>query len=345
MSSLLFRQVREVRNQVKEPHYKRGEQIPACECSDRDLLCRTPLVSIVVLTYNHEPYIRRAIESYVHQECKFEYELILGEDASPDKTREICLEMQQKYPNIIRVIYSDQNVGLHRNDHRCLALVRGSYVARCEGDDYWRCDTRLQEQVDFLESHPDVDFIGGECDIIRPDETGKIATWNGTPARAPVRPTLKKYRDAHLSTWMYRSTLIPFFEAYRDKIPLTDAILSMLVVAKGRYVILPRVYSVHVKTGTGMWSHMDVTAATLERIRYLNTCLRCFPKTMQSFLLGQMSCTYHALLLMSWNREHPDLAAAALIVWRMLANSLLHPFSLPYFWKIPLRAIWYRIRS
>jgi glycosyltransferase involved in cell wall biosynthesis len=136
-----------------------GEIIPCEEISDQAVLSRTPLVSVHMITYNHEPYIAQAIKGVLQQKTDFQIELIIGEDRSTDRTREIVLEYQKRYPAIIRVITSEKNVGMHRNHRRVYAASRGKYIAYCEGDDYWHHPSKLQKQVDFLELNPDVGMI------------------------------------------------------------------------------------------------------------------------------------------------------------------------------------------
>lgn len=114
-----------------------------------------PLVSIRTSTYNHEPYIKQCIEGVLMQKTNFPFEYIIGEDYSTDETRKIVFEYARKYPDIIRVITADYNVGSKANGRRCIRACRGKYIAICEGDDYWTDPLKLQKQVDFLENHPE----------------------------------------------------------------------------------------------------------------------------------------------------------------------------------------------
>lgn len=114
-----------------------------------------PLVSIRTSTYNHGSYIKQCIEGILMQKTNFAFEYIIGEDFSTDETREIVFDYAKKYPNIIRVITADYNVGSKANGRRCINACRGKYMAICEGDDYWTDPLKLQKQVDYLESHPE----------------------------------------------------------------------------------------------------------------------------------------------------------------------------------------------
>jgi glycosyltransferase involved in cell wall biosynthesis len=133
------------------------------------------LVSVVMLTYNHEDYISQAIESIVNQKCDFKFELVIGEDASTDNTRKIIETYIKKYPNIIKPIYTKgKNIGPQDNFLRCIETAKGMYIALCEGDDYWTDTNKLQKQIDFLENNPDYGMVHGDVNILN-QETGKIS--------------------------------------------------------------------------------------------------------------------------------------------------------------------------
>lgn len=158
------------------------EQIPCIETSDAEKLCKHPVVSVNMITYNHEPYIRQAIEGVMMQQTDFEFELIIGEDASKDKTREICFEYQKTYPDKIRVLWSEENVyHLGGNGRRVRARCRGEFIAYCEGDDYWTDPTKLQHQVELLRKYPQAgicfsgtDYYYEKSNKTVPYNTGKM---------------------------------------------------------------------------------------------------------------------------------------------------------------------------
>jgi glycosyltransferase involved in cell wall biosynthesis len=106
-----------------------------------------------MITYNHENYIRQAIEGVLMQQTTFPIELIIGEDRSKDNTRMICQDYQLKYPDKIRLFLPESNLGMIQNFRSTLQASTGKYIAICEGDDYWTDPLKLQKQVDFLESN------------------------------------------------------------------------------------------------------------------------------------------------------------------------------------------------
>ncbi len=128
-----------------------------------------PLVCIRCITFNHEPYIRDALEGFVMQKTNFPFVAIVHDDASADGTADIIREYAEKYPDIIKPIYETENQyskrdgSLARIMNKVCEATGAKYIAMCEGDDYWTDPHKLQKQVDFLESHPDYAMCCGKA--------------------------------------------------------------------------------------------------------------------------------------------------------------------------------------
>jgi glycosyltransferase involved in cell wall biosynthesis len=116
-----------------------------------------PKVSVAMITYNHEKYIAQAVESVMMQETNFDYEVVVGEDCSSDRTRQILLVLQKKYPERLKLLLHENNLGNYGSGNlkATLEACQGQYLAILEGDDYWTSAHKLQKQVDALQKHPD----------------------------------------------------------------------------------------------------------------------------------------------------------------------------------------------
>lgn len=114
------------------------------------------MLSVVMTTYNHERYIAEAIESVLRQQTSFRVEIVVGEDCSTDRTLNIVRDYQSMYPECIKIVTSDENVGWRKNYRRTIAAASGKYIAMLDGDDYFTHRKKLQMQVDLLEAYPDV---------------------------------------------------------------------------------------------------------------------------------------------------------------------------------------------
>lgn len=117
------------------------------------MLDKELIVSVKMITYNHQDYIKEAIEGVLMQETDFEFDLIIADDCSPDDTKEIVSDLIINHSKGFRIKYfrHEKNLGMHANGLFGLNECKGKYIALCEGDDYWTDPLKLQKQVDFLE--------------------------------------------------------------------------------------------------------------------------------------------------------------------------------------------------
>lgn len=115
-------------------------------------------VSVLMITYNHEQYIRDTIGSVLSQKTDFNYELIVANDCSPDKTDAVVSELLKTHPDACRVKYfrHENNIGMNQNFLFALEKCTGKYIALCEGDDEWTDPYKLAKQVKLLDERSDV---------------------------------------------------------------------------------------------------------------------------------------------------------------------------------------------
>lgn len=133
------------------------------------------LVSIECMAYNHEKYISKALESFIMQKTNFNFEIIVHDDASTDKTAAIIEEYRKKYPNIIKPIYQKENQYSKGKKIGTILLekMQGKYIAFCEGDDYWTDQYKLQKQIDYMEKNPECGMCFHTVEILD-DNSGEI---------------------------------------------------------------------------------------------------------------------------------------------------------------------------
>ena len=118
-------------------------------------------VSVICNVYNHEKYLRAALESFVMQKTDFLFEVLVHDDASTDGSVAIIKEFEEKYPDIIKPLIQQENQYSRGKDigfEFQFPRARGRYLAVCEGDDYWTDPFKLQKQYDAMEAHPEVDI-------------------------------------------------------------------------------------------------------------------------------------------------------------------------------------------
>ncbi len=127
---------------------------------DKEKLCKNPLASAYIFTYNQQELVKDTVNSYLAQECDFDFEIVICNDCSKDNTLQTCLEFQRLYPEKIRVVDNEQNMGIRGNYLTNVGkYARGKYVATCAGDDWWSDKRKLQKQVGYMEEHPECDLV------------------------------------------------------------------------------------------------------------------------------------------------------------------------------------------
>lgn len=142
------------------------------EISDPKQIPENPVVSVIMLTYNHGPYLAEAIEGVVNQKTDFPIELLIGDDCSTDNTLQVALTYQKKYPYLIRVLHAYSNSGAAVNLARLIHACKGKFAALCEGDDYWIDECKLADQVDLIRDNEEISIVHADH-VVRNDFWGQ----------------------------------------------------------------------------------------------------------------------------------------------------------------------------
>ena len=130
------------------------------------------LVSVAMISYNHEKYIKKAIDSVLQQEIDFPIEIIIGDDCSKDATQSIIKEYATRYPEIIHPVLRSANIGATANLYDIVKQCKGQYIALLEGDDYWINLHKLKKQIEFLQSNSNYSACYSKVSIV--DENNKV---------------------------------------------------------------------------------------------------------------------------------------------------------------------------
>lgn len=220
----------------------------------------TAQLTIKVMTYNHAKYIRQCLDSILMQQTSFDFYILLGEDESNDGTREICIEYAKKYPAKIRLLLQSRknNIAINEkpsglfNSTYCNYLIKTKYVAFCEGDDYWRDTTALQQQVNFLERNEEYSFCF--YDAIWVDAKDNLLK-NTSLQKKEHTYTNRTTKDLLTGctipnlTKVYRNNLISIYEEGMKRIVCGDLIQfgKLSQFGDGKYLtkIIPAAYRIH----------------------------------------------------------------------------------------------------
>jgi glycosyltransferase involved in cell wall biosynthesis len=262
-----------------------------------------PKVSVLTLTYNQKSYIVQALESVLEQFTDFDFEMIVCDDCSSDKTPEILKDYQHKYPDKIRLFLNEKNIGLYRNMVQAFFACTGQYIAILEGDDYWTSPHKLQKQVDFLDSNPGCticfhnaksisDQNLWEPVIFCPDSLKEISTLKDIILLNYI-PTLSV---------MYRRGVIQEIPTWVSKLRMTDWPLHLLHAQQGDIGYIDEIMGVYRVHGQGIWSSLPQTGRIKEIIKMLETANIYFDYQYES-IINESLANFNNQLIES--AQHP----------------------------------------
>ena len=209
-----------------------------------------------MITYNHENFIREAIEGVLMQKTTFPIELIIGEDCSTDKTRKIVVEYFEKYPAIVKPQLPHKNRGMQNNFISIFKATQGKYIAMCEGDDYWADPYKLQKQVDFLEANEEYSICFHPVKVWKENE--KTMVDDVITREVPETTTILDLAEGnyiHTPSVVFRKNeeVLDVFENM-GSLPVGDYVLHMLNAKYGKIKKLPEVMGVYRVHDGGVWS-------------------------------------------------------------------------------------------
>ncbi len=261
-----------------------------------------PVVSICVITYNHEGFISECLDSILNQEVDFLYEIILGEDCSTDGTQAICRAYAEKYPDKIRLFLRDEKNKVIINGRKtgrynileCYKDSRGKYIAVCEGDDFWISPNKLQFQYETLEQNKDAVLT--------------IGPWNKTETESrrikePVEFS-KVYKKketqpmpGHTSSVFFRN-VIRSFPKYYYKLSFMDKYFTASLLNYGYALVIDQYISYYRVHEGGVFSSLDKTQITKSKFydvwilfKHGRVSLRFFLSRLWGFLKWKLSGT------------------------------------------------------
>lgn len=216
-----------------------------------------PLVSICCWTYNHERFIKKAIDGFLMQKTNFIFEIIIGDDFSTDETRKICFGYKEKLLDKIKILERGSNVGASANSISVLNEARGKYLALCDGDDFWTDPHKLQKQVDEMEKNKNCDLSFHPAIILNSNGEKK-----GILANYGKRARVFKTKDVILgngdfcpsSSVVFKKTLLSKMPDFYFNSFIGDYPLQIFGSLNGGVLYLPDCMSAYRSNIDGSWS-------------------------------------------------------------------------------------------
>jgi glycosyltransferase involved in cell wall biosynthesis len=226
-------------------------------------------LSVFVVTYNQEQYIRQCLDSIVMQQINFDYEVIIGEDCSTDSTPQICDEYAEKFP-FIKVYHHPKNLGLVKNWEFVLNRCTGEYVAMIEGDDYWTNPNKLQTQVDYLEAHTDCQICFYKPSVVFTEYVKEDQKKCDTLIFEHLRPKIYSRTEVYekwtilTGTVMYRNPSVKY--KFSSKIDIVDTFFFLSLMENGSADCIEFDGTAYRRTGTNYSA--DASVESYKKLYY-----------------------------------------------------------------------------
>lgn len=221
---------------------------------------RDIMVSIVCITYNHEEYIKNALDGFLSQKTIFKYEIIIHDDASTDRTAEIVQDYEKKYPDIIRGIYQVKNQYSKKRSYlvrEVLRECRGKYIALCEGDDFWIDKHKLQIQVGWMEAHPEywLTVHNAVCLNCAENTLKPIDSFCSTKTIEIEEFIEQSGEYAATASMVLRADIVEMKDFFWE-CGVADWPLQFLCVTKGNVYYFDRIMSIYRFSHKGSWTEI-----------------------------------------------------------------------------------------
>ncbi len=209
-----------------------------------------------MIAYNHAAFIAQAIEGVMQQQTSFDVELVIGEDCSTDNTRVIIQDYQRQFPEKIKLLLPEKNLGMMANFSQTLQACTGTYVALCEGDDYWTDPHKLQKQVNLLEENPSFSISFHRVKVIHENNPALDYISNPDQQEETTILDLALNNYIHTVSCVFRNhqTVLP---ASFHASPVGDYLLHLLNAQHGKIHFLPATMAVYRVHAGGVWGEKN----------------------------------------------------------------------------------------
>jgi len=258
-----------------------------------------PLVSVCMITYNHEDFIKEAIQGVLKQKVSFDIEFVIANDASSDNTNSIIEEIIDSN-QVVNFKYFNHatNKGMAENFLFALGACSGKYIALCEGDDFWTDPLKLQKQVDFLEANPDYEMCFTNINII--NSVGEITT---EKLITEAKRTTFLHKD--MPTWSPTLTRVlrnRNFAILKQNAPGMDALMLVYQSTLGKIKFIDEVTGTYRVHAGGVYTSIGNPRKKEHNIQTFLACLQLVQKELLPKFVGMI-----LKLLLELKRTDKDL--------------------------------------
>lgn len=218
-----------------------------------------PKVSVIMLAYNNEAFIRTGISSILRQEAPFDIQLVLSDDCSTDSTADICRDYAERFPGKVTLVAHDSNVGIPRNFLDAHKACKGEYIAMCDGDDYWCNPRKLAIMVEFMDANPDYSLAFHK--VINSYEHNHTKSFSNGAQKSSDYTLADLCRGNFITNCssLFRRSCCPTPPEWINDVLLCDYIMHLINAMHGKIRYFNRSWAVYRKHRKALWTGVKET--------------------------------------------------------------------------------------
>jgi glycosyltransferase involved in cell wall biosynthesis len=299
--------------------------------------------TVSITTYNHEKYIAQAIESVLMQETNFDYEILIGEDDSKDKTRTIVKDYKRRFPDKIKIFLNDRKNVIYVNGKvtgrwnfvNNLKQAEGEYIALLDGDDFWTDPNKLQTQIDFMDKHPECAICFHNVTFL--NEDGVHRPWNCHPSENKEIFTLEDLLSGnfmHTCSVIFRKGLFEEFPEWFYRCPMGDWPLHILNAQYGDIGYIDQIMGTYRVHGGGTCSSISRTELLNNTISAAEIIKHCLNQKHKKIIIN--SITHWHLEIVEVHINGNDFKGASIYAKKCLPKFKVHGM---IHWKLVIKLI------
>ena len=269
-------------------------------------------ISVSITTFNHERFIRQAIESVLAQQCRAQIEIVVGDDCSTDGTADILAQMEREHRGLLKIVRPPANLG-HNGRAMFLETLKhcdGDYVAMLDGDDYWIDDRKLDTQLDFFERHPQCALCHHGVESVFED--GHTEPWSGSYAAEESLGefgVLLPWHHIGSPAPLIRQQVVQSLPRWIHQSPFGDWPIYMAAGNIGQIGYFPRTMAAYRFHSTGVFTQASAVERQQQVVDFFAVIGGPIFKRWTEQLLR--ATIYHLLELVARHREAGSLAGPA----------------------------------
>jgi glycosyltransferase involved in cell wall biosynthesis len=289
-------------------------------------------------------YIEQCLRSLISQITDFPFEILVADDLSHDRTREIITKISQEYPNLVRPLFNDINLGVNLNLLNVMKQAKGEYIALCEGDDYWSCESKIKLQANFLDRNHECSLCVHPCLVDDGGNDGGVqfAISDSIYRFGPQDVLNVSGQFAPTASYMFKAADLDALPNWFGTAPVGDFFMEMYYLTRGFGAFLPEVMSVYRVNALNSWSLRNTEAKNIQWMSTAISMRDCIRKMRQDprfancdFNRKESAVCFNIAVASLMSKNYPIFKVSIYDSWKLSPRQSLTQTVLRALWAVP----------